>query len=174
MSTANEEAVMIEPTGKETAADTRLAEEETNDTRVENALRVMRGTRSEKRPLRDLLTKIVETQAEQQLLPPPPPLSPEISEKVKIDYPSVNGTLEAVVYDSGLNQLARMPVNELVSKLDQTQGAKVVVFDGIVTQRLVDASSKAGVSSLVGHRTAEIHNKPDDLAIYSFKDLGLE
>jgi DNA primase len=115
-----------------------------------------------------------ETQAEQQLLPPPPPLSPEISEKVKIDYPSVNGTLEAVVYDSGLNQLARMPVNELVSKLDQTQGAKVVVFDGIVTQRLVDASSKAGVSSLVGHRTAEIHNKPDDLAIYSFKDLGLE
>jgi DNA primase len=67
-----------------------------------------------------------------------------------------------------------MPVNELVSKINDAQGAKVIVFDGIVTQRLVEASSKVGISSLVGHRSSEIHNKPDELAIYSFKDLGLE
>ena len=107
-------------------------------------------------------------------LPPPPPLSPELTEKVKSDYGSINGTLEAVVYDSSLNEMSRMPVNELVSKIGDSQGAKLLVFDGIITQRLVDASSKIGVTSLVGHRTAEIQNKPEEISIYSFKDLGLE
>jgi DNA primase len=106
--------------------------------------------------------------------PPPPPMSPELSEKVKGDFPSINGTLEAVVYDSGMKEVARMPVNELVTKIGDAQGAKVIAFDGIVTQRLVEASAKVGVSSLVGHRAAEIQNKPEELSIYSFRDLGLE
>ncbi len=107
-------------------------------------------------------------------LPPPPPLDAEVSERVKTEYPSINGTLEAVVYDSALKEMSRMPVNELVSKIGDSQGGKLIVFDGIVTQRLIDASSKAGIASLIGHRTAEIQNKPNEISIYNFKDLGLE
>ena len=70
--------------------------------------------------------------------------------------------------------MARMPVNEPVSKMDGVTGAKYLIFDGIVTQRLIDTAAKVGVESLIGHRTGEIQNKPDNLAIYSFKDLGLE
>ncbi len=109
-----------------------------------------------------------------QELPPPPPLEPAVSEKVKSEFPSINGTLEAVLYDTELKEVARMPVNELVSKIGDSQGAKILVFDGIVTQRLVDASSKVGVATVVGHRAGEIQEKPNEVSIYSFKDLGLE
>lgn len=67
-----------------------------------------------------------------------------------------------------------MPVNELVSKIGGAEGAKFLIFDGIVTQRLVDAASKVGIESIVGHRAGEIQNKPESISIYSFKDMGLE
>ncbi|HKW05007.1 MAG TPA: DNA primase DnaG [Nitrososphaerales archaeon] len=107
-------------------------------------------------------------------LPPPPPLDSSVSDKVKEDYSSINGTLEAVVYDNELKETVRFPVNELVNKIGDVKGSKLLVFDGIVTQRLVDASSKVGVSTIVGHRAGDIRNKPSELNIYSFKDLGLE
>jgi len=107
-------------------------------------------------------------------LPPPPPLAPEVTEKVKVEYAAINGTLEAKVFDAQWTEMARMPVNELVSKMDGVSGAKFLIFDGIVTQRLIDSAAKVGVESLIGHRAGEIQNKPENLAIYSFKDLGLE
>jgi DNA primase len=107
-------------------------------------------------------------------LPPPPPMSPEATEKVKGEYPGINGTLEAKVYDAEWKEMSKMPVNELVSKINGVEGAKYLVFDGIVTQRLVEAASKVGIESIVGHRAGEISNKPETVLIYSFKDLGLE
>jgi len=70
--------------------------------------------------------------------------------------------------------MGKMPVNELVSKIGDFNGAKQLVFDGIVTQRLIDSASKVGIETIVGHRTGEIQNKPDSVLIYSFHDLGLE
>jgi DNA primase len=107
-------------------------------------------------------------------MPPSTPLNPEAAEKVKAEYPAINGTLEAKVFDSSWNELTKMPVNELVTKVGETSGAKHLVFDGIITQRLIDAASKVGIESIVGHRAGEIQNKPDTVQVYSFKDLGLE
>ena len=107
-------------------------------------------------------------------LPTPPPLDATISEKVKGEYPSINGTLEAAVYDSDLKESARMAVNELVTKIGDVKGSKLLIFDGIVTQRLVDASAKVGITTIVGHRTGDIQNKPAEISIYSFRDLSLE
>ncbi|MGI0083863.1 MAG: hypothetical protein ACREBQ_02160, partial [Nitrososphaerales archaeon] len=107
-------------------------------------------------------------------LPAPPPLDAATQEKVKGEYPSINGTLEAVVYDSELKESARMAVNELVTKIGELKGSKLLIFDGIVTQRLVDASAGVGISTIVGHRTGDIQNKPAEISIYSFRDVGLE
>ncbi|MGI0090750.1 MAG: DNA primase DnaG [Nitrososphaerales archaeon] len=111
--------------------------------------------------------------AEQQL-PAPPPMSPEASEKVKAEYAIINGTLEAKVFDSHWNEVSKMPVNELVSKIGGVAGAKYLVFDGIVTQRLIDMAAKVGVESIVGHRAGEIQDRPEGIVVYSFKDVGLE
>jgi DNA primase len=107
-------------------------------------------------------------------LPPAPPMAPEVSEKVKTEYTSINGTLEAKVFDASWAETGKMPVNELVSKIGDISGAKHLIFDGIVTQRLIDTASKVGIETIVGHRAGEIQNKPEGILVYSFRDLGLE
>ncbi|MHB1907287.1 MAG: DNA primase DnaG [Nitrososphaerales archaeon] len=107
-------------------------------------------------------------------LPPAPPLPETIAEKVKVDFASINGTLEAIVYDGEPKELSRVLVKDLVSKIADLQGAKTLVLDGIVTQRLIDASQKVGIAAIVAHRAGEIQNKPEEISLYTFKDLALE
>ena len=92
--------------------------------------------------------------------------------KVKDFFPEINETLEAVAFDNTMNQMFRVPVSELVQKLQDEQGAKYLVLDGIITQRLVDACSKAGVQYIVGHRMAEL-KKAHDLTLRTFNELGV-
>ena len=92
--------------------------------------------------------------------------------KVRDFFPEINETLEAVAFDNTMNQMFRVPVSELVQKLQGEQGAKYLVLDGIITQRLVDACSKAGVQYIVGHRMAEL-KKAYELTLRTFDELGV-
>ncbi|MFN3622390.1 MAG: toprim domain-containing protein, partial [Nitrososphaerales archaeon] len=96
------------------------------------------------------------------------------TEKIRNLYDSLNGTLEAVVLDEALNEVARMPVNELYSRLENASGYAHIVFDGIITQRLVDAASKVGVKTLIGHRLGELQSIPAGIKVNTFRDLGVE
>lgn len=89
-------------------------------------------------------------------------------------YPNLNGTLEAVLLDQGLQEVGRFPISELVQKMEGSNGAQFLIFDGIVTQRLVESAAKVGVKGIIGHRTGELNNVPDDVRIGTFRDLGLE
>ncbi len=89
-------------------------------------------------------------------------------------YPDLNGTLEAVLLDQGLQEVGRYPISELVQKMEGANGAYFLVFDGIVTQRLVESATKVGIKGIIGHRTGELGDIPDDVRIGTFRDLGLE
>jgi len=89
-------------------------------------------------------------------------------------YPNLNGTLEAVLLDQGLQEIGRFPISELVQKMEGTSGAQYLIFDGIVTQRLVESASRLGVKGIIGHRTGELNEVPGDVRIGTFRDLGLE
>jgi DNA primase len=89
-------------------------------------------------------------------------------------YTSLNGTLEAVLLDQSLQEIGRFPISELVQKMEGTSGAQFLIFDGIVTQRLVESAAKVGVKGIIGHRTGELNQVPDDVRIGTFRDLGLE
>ena len=89
-------------------------------------------------------------------------------------YPNLNGTLEAILLDQGLQEIGRFPISELVQKMEGTSGAQFLIFDGIVTQRLVESAAKVGVKGIIGHRTGELNQVPDDMRIGTFRDLGLE
>ncbi len=89
-------------------------------------------------------------------------------------YPSLNGTLEAVLLDQGLQEIGRFPISELVQKMEGTSGAQYLIFDGIVTQRLVESAARLGVKGIIGHRTGELGEVPGDVRIGTFRDLGLE
>jgi len=89
-------------------------------------------------------------------------------------YPDLNGTLEAILLDQGLQEIGRFPISELVQKMEGTAGAQYLIFDGIVTQRLVESAARVGVKGIIGHRTGELSQVPDDVRIGTFRDLGLE
>jgi DNA primase len=110
--------------------------------------------------------------------PPQAPRAPEEEEpvvaKTRELYPNLNGTLEAILLDQGLQEIARFPISELVQKMEGTSGALYLIFDGIVTQRLVESAARVGVKGIIGHRTGELGQVPDDVRIGTFRDLGLE
>jgi len=94
--------------------------------------------------------------------------------KTKELYPDLNGTLEAILLDHSLQEIGRFPISELVQKMEATSGAEYLIFDGIVTQRLVESAAKMGVKGIIGHRTGELNEVPGDVRIGTFRDLGLE
>jgi DNA primase len=98
--------------------------------------------------------------------------SPEILTAIRDVYPQINETLEAVVLDGSMNKLLKVPVSEVIKRLDSAEGGKLLVIDGIVTQRLVDAADKAGIEYVIGHRTTDL-KKPGDIRIRTFGDIGI-
>lgn len=96
----------------------------------------------------------------------------DIVSTVREVYPQINETLEAVLLDSSMRTLLKIPVSDLVKKINITEGANLLVLDGIITQRLVEAADKAGIQYIVGHRTAEL-KKPTDVRVRTFGDMGI-
>ncbi len=98
--------------------------------------------------------------------------SAEIVSAVRDVYPRINETLEAVLLDGSMNTLLKVPVSEVIKRLDSAEGGKLLVIDGIVTQRLVDAADRAGIEYIVGHRMTDL-KKPSDIRIRTFGDIGI-
>ncbi|MFN4336766.1 MAG: DNA primase DnaG [Candidatus Nitrosocaldus sp.] len=92
--------------------------------------------------------------------------------KIKEVFSSINETLEAIALDASLQQRFRIPVSEVVQRLQEEKDIKYLVLDGIITQRLLDACSKAGVEYVIGHRTADIKN-PYSIKALTFNQLRL-
>jgi DNA primase len=84
----------------------------------------------------------------------------------------LKGTLEAVLLNGEGEQTDRMPVYELVEKLKESEGIQTVVFDGIVTGRLIDAAREKKVETIVGERVAEGVRVPRGIKVRSFRDLN--
>ena len=96
-----------------------------------------------------------------------------LATKIKELFPKLNGTLEALLIDANLKETDRIPVSQLYQKLESSNNATFIVFDGIITQRLVEAASQVNIKALVGHRTGDVRNVPSNLILNIFKDLGL-
>ena len=103
--------------------------------------------------------------------PPRAPPKPKVPEKFAETAKELRGTLEAVLF-SGEEEVSRVPVSELVETLKDSEGVEAVVFDGIVTGRLIDTAKEKGVKNLIGERVAEGVRIPRGLNILSFKDLS--
>ena len=83
----------------------------------------------------------------------------------------LTGTLEALLLKKDGSRLGRVPVSELVDKLKTQKGVDIVLFDGIITGRLVDTAVSNGINTLVGERIADGIKIPRSLKVKVFKDL---
>jgi len=102
----------------------------------------------------------------------PPEEEPKARSELVPVVNSLKGTLEAVLLKGDGSQAARIPVSELVDRLKEAQGVSVVVFDGIVTGRLIDTAKERNISTIVGERVAEGVRIPRGLEVRSFRDLS--
>jgi DNA primase len=84
----------------------------------------------------------------------------------------LRGTLEAILLKRDGSQADRVPVSELVNKLKESKGIDLVVFDGIITGRLVDTARNKKIKSIVGERIAEGIRIPPDLNVKTFNQIG--
>lgn len=85
----------------------------------------------------------------------------------------LQGTLEAILYDESWNPVKKIPVRDLYDELTKVETGKIfaVVFDGIITQRLVDIASDRKVRVLVGARIGGISKRPHSVEMLTFNDL---
>ncbi|MEM2995407.1 MAG: DNA primase DnaG [Candidatus Bathyarchaeia archaeon] len=91
----------------------------------------------------------------------------EISQIAK----ELEGTLEAVLLNEKLETIERLPVSQLAEKLQQTEGVDTVVFDGIITQRIVDIASEKNIKNIVASRLSEAVKPPLNVQLITFTEI---
>jgi DNA primase len=104
---------------------------------------------------------------------------PAKKEKHKIEVPKeiaqvakeLEGTLEAVLLNEKLEQIERLPVSELAEKLQQIEGVDTVVFDGIITQRIVDIASDKNIKNIIASRLSDAVKLPLNVQLMTFADI---
>ena len=84
----------------------------------------------------------------------------------------LDGTLEAVLFDAKMKKMERLPVSKLAEKLQQSKDVDTVVFDGVITQRLVDVASEKNVKYLVAARLSDAIKQPLGIHLLTFTDVG--
>ena len=83
----------------------------------------------------------------------------------------LEGTLEAILLNEKMKQLDRIPVSELAEKLQQAKAVDTIVFDGVITQRLVDIASERNIKYLVAARVSDATKQPLNVHLLTFTDI---
>jgi DNA primase len=94
----------------------------------------------------------------------------EIPDAISTAAKALQGTLEAVLLNEKLEQIERLPVSQLAEKLQKTSSVDTVVFDGIITQRIVDVAGEKNIKRIVASRISEAVKPALNVELVTFKD----
>jgi len=84
----------------------------------------------------------------------------------------IEGKLVARILNKNLEIIKEVPVRDLVRILkSENTKASTIVFDGVITQRLVDLAAKKDISYLVGVRLGNVVKIPTSVKILTFDQL---
>ncbi len=100
----------------------------------------------------------------------PEPVKIEVPEQVAQAAKSLQGTLEAVLLNDKFEQVERLPVSQLAEKLQQVTGVDTVVFDGIITQRIVDIAGEKNIRRIVASRISEAVKPALNVELVTFQE----
>jgi DNA primase len=96
----------------------------------------------------------------------------ELPEAVTAVAKGLQGTLEAVLLNEKLEQIERMPVSQLAEKLQLVTGIDTVVFDGIITQRIVDIAADKNIKRIVASRVSEAVKPVLNVELATFQETA--
>lgn len=98
-------------------------------------------------------------------------LKPAFSKQISGVAKKLEGTLEAVLLDKKMKQIESLPVSELAGKLQKIKGVNTVVFDGVITQRVVDIARQKNIKHLVAARISNAVKKHANVDLLTFSDI---
>ncbi len=158
----------LEMTGFESTGATRSPV----DDRSESAGPPPRAERREERPP-------ARREGGERVVPPPPvartqplpPLPPELKRYFDL-LNGIENASRAIILAPDDSIVSEVPVNEMIDALAALPGpAKTVVFDGVVSQRLLDVAQEKGVELVVGSRVGAVGKMPEQVRILTRADL---
>ncbi|HWQ48196.1 MAG TPA: DNA primase DnaG [Methanosarcina sp.] len=93
------------------------------------------------------------------------PVSPEAT-RFRPHVEALKGTLTARILDSQDKVIEEIAVRDLASRLKTyKENIQSVVFDGVITQRLVDIASSNAIKNLIGVKIGNIAKVPADMEV---------
>jgi DNA primase len=89
-------------------------------------------------------------------------------------FTDLSGTLKAYLLDQDSNIIKEVAVRDLAMALKNSKDVvSVVIFDGVITQRLVEIAAEKEVEYLVGAKVGNLTKKPANIRLLTASDLGL-
>ncbi len=142
-------------------------------TNVKYVARAPRGKEVEELNCKEIFEALEAKVLVEELFKPPK------REKRRIELPKevvqiakeLDGTFEAVLLNEKLEPIERLPVSQLAEKLQQISGVDTVVFDGIITQRIVDIASEKNIKNIVASRISEAIKPPLNVQLTTFSEI---
>jgi len=102
---------------------------------------------------------------------PNPVLEAQLLSQISGSLDELSGTLRSRLYDSAGNVVKEMPIRELLSEIDYSNGIYAVVLDGVITQRLVELALQKNIKAIYGQKANPLTRKFHDILLYT-KEQG--
>jgi DNA primase len=83
----------------------------------------------------------------------------------------ISGSLKAVLLDEGGKELKKIPVRELTDEIKKGKNIDAIVFDGIVTQRLLDIAKNKNVKEVIGIKMGNVIKMPKAVKVLTKNDF---
>jgi DNA primase len=119
--------------------------------------------------------------------PPPPPPRPAAPAPVAAAAPplpprlasffdllgGIENTSKSLFLGPDDAVMAEAPVKEMIDRLLALESpAKTVIFDGVVSQRLLDVAHEKGIETVIANRLGAVGKIPDEVKVLTRLDLG--
>jgi len=97
---------------------------------------------------------------------------PPVESSFKNYIEELNGTLNALLLDAEGEVLKEVEVRNLVNALRESNGlVKSVVFDGVITQRILDIAAEKELNYLIGVKIGNIVKRPLSVKVLTAEDI---
>ncbi len=98
---------------------------------------------------------------EEQVIAPPK----RDKESLAKELNELNNTLKARFYNANYERIKEVQVRDVIKALDEMQNVEAIIFDGIITQRLVDLAASKNVKLLMGVKIGNVSKTPEGIEI---------
>jgi DNA primase len=92
-------------------------------------------------------------------------------QNLKIHANQLSGTMNARLLDSANSVVKEVAIRDLANVMREARDIKSVIFDGVVTQRILDIAEEHGVGCLVGAKLGKIVHTPTSVRVLTNEDL---